>query len=51
MKILTATIIVEENEGENYNSSEYDNILFEAITNNTTASILDSNVNILEINQ
>lgn len=44
MKILTATLIIEENDGEEYDVKTYSNIISEAIGNNTTASVLDGNV-------
>lgn len=49
MKILTATIILEENEGENYDVETFNNIITEAITDNTTVSIMDGNISMFEI--
>lgn len=51
MKILTATIILQENKGENYDVETYNNIITEAITENTTASIVDGNIAMFEINK
>lgn len=49
MKILTITIILEENKGENYDVQTFNNIITEAITDNTTARIMDGNINMFEI--
>ncbi len=49
MKILTITIILEENDGENYDVETFNNIITEAITGNTTVNILDGNINMFEI--
>lgn len=49
MKIITATIILEENEGEHYDIETFNHIITEAITDNTTASIMDGNINMFEI--
>ncbi|MBD5289055.1 MAG: hypothetical protein HDS26_00020 [Bacteroides sp.] len=49
MKILTVTIILEENEGENYDVETFNNIITEAITGNTSVNILDGNISMFEI--
>lgn len=49
MKILTITIILEENKGENYDVQTFNNIITEAITDNTTARIMDGNISMFEI--
>ena len=49
MKILTATIILQENEDEKYDVDTYNHIITEAIIDNTTANILDGNINMFEV--
>ena len=49
MKILTATIILQENEDEKYDVDTYYHIITEAIIDNTTANILDGNINMFEV--
>ena len=51
MKILTVTIILEENERENYDVETFNNIITEAITDNTTVNILDGHINMFEIHK
>ena len=49
MKILTATIILEEGIGEYHNVEDFNRIITQAITDNTTASIVDGNISMFEI--